>query len=258
MDIVPTRNLVAQAIESARNGRVRNYLVGSAKSASLTNELTLRIGFQNMMTAASEPGPLLDAHRLCRDLNGYYRTRYSITKLASLVPIICDAISSRNWWKNGTPKVSDISESDFDIVSSIVPTILDEASKAGLDRPYSLTTKFLHFCFPESFGIYDAQAANSIQTWGYFSFSTDDPASSKFYCDQMSNPNGQGYCAIIDFYRLCWKLATDEQLIDLENAAQALTQEIGAPVSSLYIIDNFLWHMKGDPRLLGLLCKQSS
>lgn len=255
MDIIPTRNLVAQATESARKGKVRDYLVGSAKSAALTNEFTLRTGFQNMMTVTSESGSLSVAYRLCRDLNGFYRTRYSITKLTSLVPIICDAISSRNWWKNDPPKVRDLSGSEFDMVSSIVPTILDEASKASLDRPYSLTTKFLHFCFPDSFGIYDAQAANSIQTWSYFSFSPDDSAGSKFYYNQMSNPTGKGYCAIMDFYRLCWEYATNDQLIDLENAARTLTQEIGAPVSSLYVIDNFIWHMKGDPRLLGLLCK---
>ena len=255
MDIIPTRNLVAQAIESARNGKVRDYLVGSAKSAALTNELTLRIGFQNMMTAVSESNSPSDAHRLCRDLNGYYKTRYSIIKLTSLVPIICDAITSRNWWRNGPPKVCDISGSELDMITSVVPIILNETRAAGLNRPYSLTTKFLHFCFPDSFGIYDGQAANSIQVWSYFSFSPDDSASHKFQWDYMSNPTGKGYHAIMDFYKLCWEHATREQLADLENAAEALTQEIGAPVSPIYIINNLIWHTDGDPRLLGLLRK---
>ena len=157
--------------------------------------------------------------------------------------------------RNAPCRVSDASDSEMDETTSIVPIVLREASAAGLDRPYSLVTKFLHFCFPDSFGIYDAQAANSIQTWNYFSFALDDSVGLKFNSTHMSNPTGNGYRAIMDFYRLCWEHATKEQLADLETAAQALALEIDAPVSPLYVIDNLIWNANGDPRLLGLLCK---
>ncbi len=253
MEAVPTKRLIAQAIRSARDGNVREYLAKSAASASPVNERTLRNGFKMMTTRAPGPGSPLEADRLCRELNGYYRTRYSISKLTSLVPIICDAIHSRDWWQNPPPGICDASTPALEEIASIVPLVLSSASATGLDRPYSLVTKFLHFSFPNSFGIYDAQAAASIQTWSYFSFPLGDPDGLRFSMAHMSNPTGNGYHAIMGFYRLCWEHATAAQLLDLQSAAQALTLEIGAPVSPLYIIDNLIWNANGDPRLLGLL-----
>lgn len=249
----PTIRLIDRAIESARYGSVREYLVQSANSASAVNERTLRNGFSDLRNKASRSHALLEAHEMMRALNGYYRTRYAIGKLEALVPIVYETISHRDWWHDGPPDIAHASTSDIEGLRSIVPAVLRDAEKAQLNRPYSLVTKFLHFCFPNSFGIYDAQAANSIQTWGFFVFDLDDPAGKKFAQGQIADPNGRGYGAIIEFYRFCWEYATEEQITNLELAAQELSSEIHAPVSPTYIIDNLIWHSNGDPRILGLL-----
>lgn len=253
MNTTPTTLLLQRAIESACDGSVKQYLVNSSKSSSQINERTLRNGFSDLRSQASRSSALPHAFEMIRQLNGYYRTRYAIEKLRALTPMIYSAIEARNWWRSGPPNIADAAPSDIDSLASVVPSILHDAEKDGLDRPYSLITKFLHFSFQDSFGIYDAQAANSIQTWGYFTFELGNPEGKAFLWGGIANVNGNGYRAIIDFYRILWLHGSEEQLRRLELAAHDLTLEIQAPVSSTYIVDNLLWQGNGDPRVLGLL-----
>ena len=253
MNPEPTTRLVDQAIQAARYGKLREDLVSSASSLARINERTLRNGFAALRSSAQRQDVSAEAHGLLRDLNGLYRTRYSIEKIVSLSPLVYSAISDMDWWRHSPVRVSDASDSTLLDNAAAVSAILRTSAQSGLDRPYSLMTKFLHFCFPDSFGIYDAQAASSIQTWAYFSFPLSNDQWKQFAWGAMTNPDASGYSAILEFYSLCWTCAGDERLAALKLAAQALSDEIDAPVSPLYVIDNLLWRASGDPRALGLL-----
>lgn len=253
MNLAPTERLIDQAIKAAKHGRVRRYLADSAGSVKPVNERTLRNHFAVFTSRAQKLDVCTQAYGLMRSLNGLYRTRYSIEKISSLSPLIYAAIRDRHWWRKPPARIADASESEVQETISIVPAILKETAEANLDRPYSLVTKFLHFSFPDTFGIYDARAASSIQTWAYFSFPLSNDEWKQFACGAIANPDGSGYGAVLEFYRLCWACAGDKRLADLSLAAQELSRDIEAPVSPLYVIDNLLWHSSGDPRALGLL-----
>jgi len=253
MNSEPTARLVERAAQAARSGNVRSYLLDSAGSPNRVNEKTLRQGFARMRDEASICDQTPVAADLMRDLNGYYRTRFSVDKLARVVPVVYAAIASEGWWKNPPTHIGECSGPVADSLSALVTSALHRTEESGLNRPYSLLTKFLHFSFPDTFGIYDAQAASSIQTWAYFSFPLSNDEWKRFAWGTIANTDGSGYGAVLEFYRLCWASAGDERLADLRLAAQELSDEIDAPVSPLYVIDNLLWHAGGDPRVLGLL-----
>lgn len=248
-----TARLVDEAIRAARSGNVREYLITSARSANRVNEKSLRQGFAKMVGAAALSDQTAVAAGLMGDLNGYYRTRFSVEKLADVAPMVYKAIAQEDWWTRRPAHIGECSDSDIEGLSVLVSSVLHSSESSGLNRPYSLLTKFLHFSFPDTFGIYDAQAASSIQTWAYFSFPLSNDEWKQFAWGAITNPDGSGYSAILEFYRLCWTCAGEERLAALKLAAQALSDEIDAPVSPLYVIDNLLWRASGDPRALGLL-----
>lgn len=77
--------------------------------------------------------------------------------------------------------------------------------------------------------------------------------SSKFAASSIADTSGEGYSAVLDFYRECWKSSNAIQRHSLKDIAKHLTKLVGANVSIIDVIDKTLWIASGDPRKLGLV-----
>ncbi len=75
-----------------------------------------------------------------------------------------------------------------------------------------LSSKFLHFLLPDTFAIFDDQAATSIAMWRYFAFRCEAEAgasdSKQFSWDSIArDKSGSGYRGVLDFYHVVWSCA---------------------------------------------------
>ncbi|MCC6442591.1 MAG: hypothetical protein IT210_03925 [Armatimonadetes bacterium] len=254
IDVLPSRKLIDSAIDSAACGETRRYLETSARSVhQRVNETTLRQSFTEFVRNALEPTAQTQAYQCLKDLNGYYRTRYALERLPGMVDIAMRTVQCQDWWRFSPPELFTCTEEEVAGLAELVAESLKNMASAGLTQPYSLLTKWLHFCFPKSFVIFDAQAAASIQSWCYFTFPLSTPAWSRFTIGATSRGASGGYHGFLDFYRFLWWHAGEEQRIGLTKAAQALSQVIKAPIHESGLIDLHIWYASGDPRKLGLL-----
>jgi hypothetical protein len=249
----PTLRFVDRAITSATSGETRDYLVSAAGAHLRVNERTLRNGFAELREQASESNANELGYQSMRDLNAFYKTRYPLSKLRDVADIAFQAVHETGWWNSEPPALFACLESDVESMSMFMPSVLKRVSEAGLHSPHSLVTKWMHFCFPNSFVICDAQAVASIQTWSYFTYPLVDTAAQRFAAAQTGRVDGLGYKGILDFYRFCCLNSSKEQLDSLQLAADHISSEIAAPVSAIDLIDKLLWLSNGDPRKLGLL-----
>lgn len=237
---------VSSAIDSATSGQTRTYLLSAAKS-----EKAMRDGFSELKTA--EADGVIHVYNTLRSVNGLYRTRYSSTKLQKVAEIVFDSVKSRGWWYHDPPHLLQCSEPEAEQIAAFISHTLEQISGSGLHHPYSLLTKWAHFCFPNSFVIYDWQAASSVQTWSYFTFPLGNNQSADFAAAQIARPDGAGYRGLTSFYRICWQSASDEQRDALRAVAQDLSKAIDSHVSIIDLLDKALWNANGDPRKMGLL-----
>lgn len=235
-------------IESAVSGGTRGYLLSVAKS-----EKMMRDGFAQLKAGAGGTDGLDHTYATLRSVNGFYRTRYSLARLREMAQIVFDSVSSHGWWHIDPPDLLHCAKTEAEPVASFISKTLREISGSGLHHPYSLLTKWMHFCFPESFVIYDWQVASSVQTWSYFAFPLEDDGSAEFAAARIAQPGGTGYRGLVSFYRLCWQAASSDQQEALQTAAQQLSNAIDSHVSVIDVIDKALWNANGDPRKMGLL-----
>ncbi len=252
-----SRNLIGRfidyAVASSSCGATRAYMISVAKS-----EKAMRDGFLQLRARAMETDGAARAYETLRNVNGFYRTRYSLLKLHEMAELAFDSVGLRGWWVNEPSDLLLSSDSERDVIADFIPRTLERISSAGLHHPYSLLTKWMHFCFPESFVIYDWQVALSVQAWGYFRFSLEDKAFDRFSTGSTARPGGAGYGSLLDFYRSCWHAARSEQRAALKNAAEELGRIIDSHVSVIDVIDKALWTASGDPRKMGLLSLQDT
>lgn len=153
-----------------------------------------------------------------KELNRCYRTRYSLDQLDWTSRIICDAICQKGWWQAPPRPLLGCDDSTADLITGVPMQVLSRSTSTGNKRPYSLLTKFLFFCFPETFPIYDSWAAEAIQLWSYLTFKKRDSEWELFRRDRMADSSGSGYRGIIEFYRRLWA----ERLARSARAAQGL------------------------------------
>jgi len=111
---------------------------------------------------------------------------------------LLEELDRRNWLDSDPPTLlADTGDlTSADLISAVVPAILTGLRAKGRKRDYSLLTKFLYFLYPETFPIYDARAAHSIQEWAYFSFREKCGEEGKlkaFSVGFISNTDGSGY-----------------------------------------------------------------
>ncbi len=146
-------------------------------------------------------------------------------------------------------------------IAAVVRDSLELFRQRGDDRNHSLATKWLHFCFPETFAIYDSFASKSIGS--VFSLlditsSTERLDSSQFDSEKIGKTSGEGYIGVLNFYRSFWNTACtsglDAQIraVADENQSMLRGQPGGeqARVSTVDVLDKLLWKAgqpKSDP-----------
>jgi hypothetical protein len=198
------------------------------------------------------------ATEVFRFLNGRYRTRYAAAEAPAVVEVILAEVADRGWWSGSAPPLFESGPDTVSEIAALVPLILRRLPKRA-GRPFSLTTKFLHFCLPETFPIFDSQAAASIQAWSYDEFSERGKGWQLFSTRSMCDPAGQGYAGVVAFYHRFWSAASAqerEQLSagarGLEGTLRTISSTANARVTVLDMLDKTVWRANGDPLYLGL------
>jgi hypothetical protein len=250
---VEERSTVAQivgyAVESALHGESRAYLKAAAK-----REKVMRDMFGSFRASAAQAAFDVGGYDALRYLNGFYNTMYPLVKLREVSAIMCETVAATGWWTTEPPNIMRCSGTESQRIASFVPGLLERISDAGLDHPHSLLTKWLHFCFPDSFVIYDSRAACSVQMWSYFTYPIG--AGEQFSANVIGRSDGSGYRGMLLFYQMCWELTTEDERAHLGKAAQTLSEEIDSAVGVIDVMDKMLWLANGDPRKMGLIRPQ--
>ena len=239
MQIIYTKKLVRHIIDECYpSGDIcTNY------KESLKTEKNLREKFEHPLKSAKDVKDRLDA------VNAKYITRYKKEDLPKLAEIIFQRLVKRGFVKNPPPNLSPESTKPF---AEHIKQVLADSHNRGLKRGYSLVTKFHFFSFPNSFVIFDSLSAYSIQMWAYFAFKDRGEEYENFIYERIADPSGDGYQGVLDFYVNLFKVAP-EGMAEVEDWAKKLTKEFDFRITSLDLIDKFLWICEGDPRYLGFL-----
>jgi hypothetical protein len=252
------------AVQSAESGKVREYFVSEAEWEA---DMRQRFAQTRAGLLTGDDAARGEAIELLGYLNGVYRTRFPPV----YVPAACNAILGQLPPNMDTNDLFGCSGGQAAAIAEIVPRALaatwEVISTTAIDpnkrpsKPYSLTTKFLHFLFPELFVIYDAQAWASVWMWGLFAIDEEgeNPEIQPFGYD-LSATSGSGYAAMFDFYRGLWQSCADTDRERARKAAASLEVvlrlEIGcelARVTVIDLIDKLLWKADGNPFRLGLV-----
>lgn len=196
------------------------------------------------------------------ELARFYPVHCPNDYLPSLAQALLESIRGRGWWQTPPPELLVYAAADTIALAGSVKKILadDLPPRAGARpyTPYVLLTKFLHFAFPSTFAICDAQAAASIQMWSYLAYCSDLEERKDYLGKDLVNVTGKGYAAILNFYRLFWNAASSGERAELEQLAAGISARLGVKgpgsgtVTTLSLLDKLLWLANGDPRLLGL------
>lgn len=248
-----------------RNGIVVAYFRRQAEQ-----EARLRSGFGRLV--ASLRTGAIDVIDLAETMLGQLDRDYN-TGLArycgeQAVPdvsrCIIETIGELGWPGRDQPSVLDSSPTDAERIANAVRRVLANMRDRGCRHEYSLSTKFLHFCFPDTVAIYDSQAARSIWMWSLFAFydAADQMRLQQFDLDTTQNPTGGGYGGILEFYRSVWGSTSPDDHQRAEAAATRISDGLqltvqATPVSVLGLLDKLLWFAKGNPISLGLACPLS-
>jgi hypothetical protein len=144
-------------------------------------------------------------------------------------------------------------------IAGIVKETLELFTQHGDGRNYSLLSKWLHFCFPDTFAIYDSHAAHSIEVISRaIPLTSAGVHSTQFLQDTISNTSGGGYRGLLNFYRLFWDAAgglTRQIQRESHEIQSLLRQEAGCPsarVTPFTLVDMLLWMSNGSQEDLGL------
>ncbi len=220
-------------------------------------ESGLRNRFAGFVLARGAPGGGSEttAESILRELNWRYRTRYPLDQIDDACQIVVEELEDRKWWHHRPAPLLQCGKEESRAIADAIPHILGRIGERGYRRPYSLLTKFLYFCFPECLPIYDAQVASSIQMWSYMAYRTRGEEWQQFAIARTGDTSGQGYVAIVRFYRHLWNVASDSQRARLKALAVQAEATLGARVTVLDLIDKLLWRAAGDPLRLGLRCE---
>jgi len=253
---------VASASESLLRGAIRaSHKGGStfeyfsehgwweARDRSCFEELR---GIREPDTPEFESGAL----PLLRKLNSTYKTRCSVQSLPEVNRCL---IRELNNLSRSHPAGLDLLTSvgeEREYLGNLLVHAMQTIKSAGFSRPYSLATKFLHFMLPNSFAIYDSQAARTIDAW-WASVCTADAHAKfgvrrPFGLARIADTSASGYRSVLDFYWLIWQASPAEVRHEAEQVARMLQHRLRtefrgplARVSVLDLIDKYLWRASG-------------
>jgi len=247
----PTKSVLQKVIdECAQGGLVASYF-----DMQRAWEGRMRVSFDELVSSIRQrlPHAATRAEEMLRYLNGKYSTRYNLESIPFATLTILDVIEGHGWWNAAPPSILDCPDENAQSICNVVETILNQIEADGHKRPYSLLTKYLHFCFPQSFPIFDAQSAASIQMWSYVAFQARGPEWSPFKFVNISHSSGSGYPGLVQFYRYLWGQATQADRQRLHMYSLELGKSLGGGISVLDLFDKLLWRASGDPLYLGLI-----
>lgn len=238
--------------ESRLGGSVRRYYNDAKRF-----EIPLRGKFRAFSTNPSAA----TSHTALSALSYYYRTRCPSDYQPVISSALFDEIQRRGWCAKPPDGLFTVGGGEAAGVCSVVEGFLERIPRRQDARPYTpyvLLTKFLHFAFPATFAICDAQAAMSIQMWSYLHFAERGPEWRLFSFGSLINVLGTGYRGVISFYRLFWQMASIEQRGELRRRAEEINESLGlanvsgGSVTPVDLLDKLLWEANGDPMKLGL------
>jgi len=171
------------------------------------------------------------------------------------VQVVLEALRARDWLSDEPPKLLGGNEEALERMAELLPPALVRHKAIVGRRDYSLLTKYLHFLFPESYPIYDSQAAASIRMWAYFEFRQHGGLDGweRFTWERLADPSGNGYADLMRFYVRLWSDASADQRSQLQQLAANTEELIGGRVTVLDLIDKLLWQANGHPVHLGLI-----
>ncbi len=251
--------LVRRVISAADTGLIRTYFV-----EQVAYEAAIREQFDALVNRLQRREECQqDALVALRQLNRLYKTRFKSEDLPLLRDELLATLWTCDWLLAAPPQLLEYPEDQLQAITGVVKNVLQRTKAGGAKRPYSLVTKFLHFCFPTTFAIYDSQAAKSIHMWAVFAFDDDDAAdkavATRFDELVLGDTGGYGYSAVLNFYRTIWNASTPEDKTAL-NVQAARAQDLmrshsgqsTARVTVIDLIDKLLWRARGNPVRLGL------
>lgn len=192
-------------------------------------------------------------HALLTTLAHHYKIQYFRKEHAPrILALSLEQLHNKGWLEHDPPALFANVPEQVHTLAPIVVCALNDLAAEDIRKEYSLLTKLLYFTYPESFPIYDANVALSIQEWSYFAFRDEDNWK-KFSSDKIKDKAGAGYQSIVEFYQLFWQHASAEKRLLLQQVSDELTATVGAPVSKLDLLDKLLWDANGNPVKLGLI-----
>lgn len=251
--------LLRRVVADTENGSIREYF---AKEASW--EARLRQQFSDLASRLRERRECGEAAKAAlRELNRWYRTRFKSEHLGLLQESLLNALGQSEWPLIAPPSLLECDDEGIHQLANTVENLLRDTHAAGANRPYSLVSKFLHFCFPNTFAIYDRQAGQSIRMWAFFAFDEavqeEKKAASRFDDADLADTTGHGYFDILRFYRNVWAAShsNDRGLLELKALEIQERMRSGvatrdARVTTIDLIDKLLWKANGNPIRLGL------
>jgi hypothetical protein len=202
---------------------------------------------------------------LLRELGSRYRAIWPETMInySTFYDCMWEAVDGRGWWTTHPPNLFGSTDRDAHAIAGVVEHALTLFTRRGDHRNYSLLTKWLHFCFPDTFAIYDSQAAMSIEVAIRSVALAPRHANldrDRFRRERIGDTSGSGYLDLLNFYRLFWEAAGSAGLdADLRVVADEIERllrgEPGCPdarVSPPDILDKLLWKANGAMTPLGL------
>ena len=127
-----------------------------------------------------------------------YRAIWPDTKIKYPIFYDCmyEAVDRRGWWTNNPPKLLGAADEEVRVIAEVVKDALTLFMHRGDGRNYSLLSKWLHFCFPETFAIYDSRAAQSVETVSKgvsLQPARGGAESHHFLREAISDTSGKGY-----------------------------------------------------------------
>jgi hypothetical protein len=156
-----------------------------------------------------------ESAELLRLLNSFYGTRHDVKHLPAVYRILMKAVTGFRRDHQTDAAILDSSEFVRDDVHRVLTGSIARIKETGSNQPYALASKFCHFLLPDTFPIFDDQAAASIAMWRYFAFECEVEAkareSEQFTRRSIAeDKSGSGYGGILDFYRLVWSRSANE------------------------------------------------
>jgi hypothetical protein len=257
--------LLRGVVAASETGVVRDYFANESGWES-----PLRQQFCDLASRLRGHGECGQAAMVAlRQLNGLYRTRFKSEHLPMLHGSLLDVLRECEWLLTAPPNLLTCGGDESRRIADVVVNVLGRMQEGGAKRPYSLITKFLHFCFPGTFAIYDSQAGRSIQMWAVFAFDDavqgEKDAASGFDEDSLADTNGRGYRSVLDFYRGVWaaneanvQAALESKASEMQDRIRAESGQRDARVTAIDLIDKVLWRANGNPLRLGLAVPPSA